>query len=387
MVNDGSIAGSIVGVDLGSGGSVTNAASASSSRRGVGVVISGGAGTVVNDGSIAGSGIGVVLSSGGSVTNGSVRSYHGSADHLRRRHCGQRRQHRGRRLRRQLSSGGSVTNGRVRVDHRGNIGVDLSGGTLTNAGSIIGSSGTAVAFGGTGSNLLVLDAGFGFSGIVAGGTSSSNSLELASGSSMGTVTGLGSEFVRFRLDRIRSRRAMVRLRHPAWPRRPDQWIRCQRHDRTHWRHRHRIELRQRRADARSRGRRHGHARSAWHLHLRQRLRVTNVAAGADVTVACFLAGTRILTAYGEIAVEDLVIGEHVITHSGEAKPIKWIGVGKVLATRGQRTAATAGHRAKGALADNVPHRDLRVTKGHSLYIDGVLIPVEELINHRSILLG
>jgi Hint domain len=40
---------------------------------------------------------------------------------------------------------------------------------------------------------------------------------------------------------------------------------------------------------------------------------------------------------------------------------------------------------KGALADNVPHHDLRVTKAHSLYIDGVLIPVEFLVNHRSIL--
>ena len=40
---------------------------------------------------------------------------------------------------------------------------------------------------------------------------------------------------------------------------------------------------------------------------------------------------------------------------------------------------------KGALADNVPHRDLRVTKGHSLLIDGVLIPVEFLVNHRSII--
>jgi hypothetical protein len=40
---------------------------------------------------------------------------------------------------------------------------------------------------------------------------------------------------------------------------------------------------------------------------------------------------------------------------------------------------------KGALADNVPHRDLRVTKGHSLWFDSVLIPVEFLVNHRSIL--
>ena len=43
----------------------------------------------------------------------------------------------------------------------------------------------------------MLDAGFGFSGIVAGGKSSSNIIELASGSSTGTVAGLGSEFLRF----------------------------------------------------------------------------------------------------------------------------------------------------------------------------------------------
>jgi hypothetical protein len=33
----------------------------------------------------------------------------------------------------------------------------------------------------------------------------------------------------------------------------------------------------------------------------------------------------------------------------------------------------------------VPHHDLHITKGHALFIDGALIPVEELVNHRSIL--
>ncbi|MBV9861244.1 MAG: Hint domain-containing protein [Alphaproteobacteria bacterium] len=35
--------------------------------------------------------------------------------------------------------------------------------------------------------------------------------------------------------------------------------------------------------------------------------------------------------------------------------------------------------------DGVPSRDLHVTRGHSLYLDGVLIPVECLMNGHSVL--
>ncbi|HLB98165.1 MAG TPA: Hint domain-containing protein, partial [Acetobacteraceae bacterium] len=61
------------------------------------------------------------------------------------------------------------------------------------------------------------------------------------------------------------------------------------------------------------------------------------------------------------------------------------GTGKVLATRGRRNPATPVIVRKDALASGVPHHDLRVTKGHSLYLDDVLIPVEYLVNHRSII--
>jgi T5SS/PEP-CTERM-associated repeat protein len=103
-----------------------------------------------------------------------------------------------------------------------------------------------------------------------------------------------------------------------------------------------------------------------------------------VVTLCFAAGTRIATPCGEVSVEQLAVGDEVLTVAGAARPIVWIGAGKVLATRGQRNAATPVIVRKGALADNVPHRDLHVTKGHSLYIDSALIPVEQLINHRSI---
>ncbi|HET7879973.1 MAG TPA: Hint domain-containing protein [Acetobacteraceae bacterium] len=100
---------------------------------------------------------------------------------------------------------------------------------------------------------------------------------------------------------------------------------------------------------------------------------------------CFVAGTLIATDGGERAVEDLRVGDMVRTASGEFRAVQWIGAGNVSAMPGRRDAATPVIIRKGALADNVPHHDLRVTKGHCLYIEDVLIPVEFLVNHRSIL--
>jgi hypothetical protein len=65
------------------------------------------------------------------------------------------------------------------------------------------------------------------------------------------------------------------------------------------------------------------------------------------------------------------------------KPIVWIGFGRSLVTRGNSEARPIIVQ-RGALADNVPVRDLYLSHGHALYFDGALIPVEHLINHRSI---
>jgi T5SS/PEP-CTERM-associated repeat protein len=100
---------------------------------------------------------------------------------------------------------------------------------------------------------------------------------------------------------------------------------------------------------------------------------------------CFLAGTLIGTPEGQVEVERLAAGDLVRTASGVVRPVVWVGHGRVLATRGRRGPATPVIVRKGALGPNMPHTDLRVTKGHSLFVDGLLIPVEFLVNHRSIL--
>jgi len=102
------------------------------------------------------------------------------------------------------------------------------------------------------------------------------------------------------------------------------------------------------------------------------------------TALCFVAGTLIATPSGQVPVEALRTGQTVLTASGAERPIAWIGQGQILATRGRRGPATPVIVKKGALADNVPSRDLHVTKGHALYLDDVLIPVGFLVNHRSI---
>jgi hypothetical protein len=107
--------------------------------------------------------------------------------------------------------------------------------------------------------------------------------------------------------------------------------------------------------------------------------------GTEVTPLCFCAGTYLTTPAGEELVERLKAGDLVLTASGEVRAITWIGTGRVLATRGRRNAATPVIVRKGAIAPNVPHSDLHVTKGHSFYLDGVLVPIEFLVNHRTIL--
>jgi hypothetical protein len=117
----------------------------------------------------------------------------------------------------------------------------------------------------------------------------------------------------------------------------------------------------------------------------------NVAVADAIALECFCRGTLILTDKGEVPVEELAVGDKVVTLSGEAKPIKWIG------RRSYDGRFIAGNRqvlpirvAAGALADGVPARDLFVSPEHALFIPGsspgtgVLVPARQLVNGASI---
>ncbi len=109
--------------------------------------------------------------------------------------------------------------------------------------------------------------------------------------------------------------------------------------------------------------------------------------GADGTVDgvihlsdiyCFVAGMRVLTPSGEVAIEDLEVGQMVITKDRGPQPLRWIG--------------TSTHQAMGALAPIRfrkgcigNHRDLLVSPQHRMLVSGW--QAEVLFGEREMLVS
>lgn len=99
---------------------------------------------------------------------------------------------------------------------------------------------------------------------------------------------------------------------------------------------------------------------------------------------CFMPGTLVRTPAGEVAVEHLVIGDQVLTSSGETAPVRWIGRQTVSRRFLDELRLPVRIRA-GALAAGVPCRDLVVSPDHAILVEGVLVQAGSLVNGSSIL--
>ena len=102
---------------------------------------------------------------------------------------------------------------------------------------------------------------------------------------------------------------------------------------------------------------------------------------------CFLKGTLIDTPDGQKKVEDLLIGDLVTTIGGAARPVQFISAysyKKADPSRDWVEDVKPVVVRKSAISDNVPNRDLYMTRAHALYLDEMLVPVCNLINGSTI---
>ncbi|GBQ07895.1 Hint domain-containing protein [Acetobacter cerevisiae] len=110
-----------------------------------------------------------------------------------------------------------------------------------------------------------------------------------------------------------------------------------------------------------------------------------------VDVVCFLAGSMIRTVDGEVAVENIQIGDEVVTFDWKTgaenvRPVVWAGTARatVHANLQDDEAGYPVRILKDAVADGVPYQDLLVTSEHCLFFDGKFVPVRMLVNGSSI---
>jgi hypothetical protein len=104
---------------------------------------------------------------------------------------------------------------------------------------------------------------------------------------------------------------------------------------------------------------------------------------------CFLRGTKILTHFGYRSVEDLSVGDFLPTTFAGTSSIQRIAsysFKKSDLSRPWPKRVRPVRILRSALDDNVPSTDLYLTRGHALFVDGVLVPVANLINGTTIAL-
>ncbi|MCP1237749.1 tail fiber protein [Gluconobacter kondonii] len=107
--------------------------------------------------------------------------------------------------------------------------------------------------------------------------------------------------------------------------------------------------------------------------------------------ACFCRGSRIRTARGDIPVEEIQIGDHIVAFDddvteGTIRQVTWVGQSRAV-VRTRLPDDEAGYPVrilKNAIADGVPFKDMLITAEHCLFFDGKFVPARMLVNGRSI---
>ncbi|MDP4026266.1 Hint domain-containing protein [Methylobacterium sp. NEAU 140] len=101
---------------------------------------------------------------------------------------------------------------------------------------------------------------------------------------------------------------------------------------------------------------------------------------------CFCTGTRILTDRGARPVEDLAVGDTVVTVTGDLRPVLWIGSRHYPGESAPKDNRPVRIKAD-AIEPGVPSRDLLVSPDHALFLDGLFVAAGHLVNGTSITRG
>ncbi len=101
-------------------------------------------------------------------------------------------------------------------------------------------------------------------------------------------------------------------------------------------------------------------------------------------ITCFLTGTLVRTTTCETAVEELQIGDHILTNAGGEVAIKWIGRQAVSTRFGAAERLMPVRFVAGSLGDGLPNADLTVTADHGMLVDGVICHASALVNGTTI---